>query len=151
MGVHLPFGVNGAIGRLLMEAHGIGKRHVEHAVVAAGEVGERGCERGLLLGRQFVEAADTAAGESSSRTATRHLPNEMEKEGRRQAQYLLDHGRPAQHAADARFALGDDEPLVDPLGRRVGRKRREVVVEHEGVRVVGIARANWWRASTGAR
>ena len=26
--------------------------------------------------------------------ATRHLPNEMEKEGRRQAQYLLDHGRP---------------------------------------------------------
>ena len=50
-------------------------------------------------------------------------------------------GREAQHAADARFALGDDEPLVDPLGRRVGRKRREVVVEHEGVRVVGIARA----------
>jgi len=26
--------------------------------------------------------------------ATRHLPNEMEKEVRRQAQYLLDHGRP---------------------------------------------------------
>ena len=34
MGVHLPFGMNRAVGRLLMKTHRIGERDIEQTVVA---------------------------------------------------------------------------------------------------------------------
>ena len=50
-------------------------------------------------------------------------------------------GREAEHPAEAGLAFGDDEPVLDPLRRRIGLERGEIVVEDEGVFVVGIARA----------
>ena len=61
MRVHLPFGVHRAAGRLLVEAHRIGERHVEQPVVALREFGQRRGERRLLGRVQLVEAADAAA------------------------------------------------------------------------------------------
>ena len=50
-------------------------------------------------------------------------------------------GREAQDPADAGFALGDEEAVLDPLSRSVAAQRGEIVVEHEGVRVVGVLSA----------
>ena len=50
-------------------------------------------------------------------------------------------GRKAENPAEAGFAFRHEEPVLDPLRRRVGMKRGEIVVEHEGVRIVRIARA----------
>ena len=47
----------------------------------------------------------------------------------------------AKDAANAGFAFRDEKPVLDPLRRRIGVKRGEIVVEHEGVRIGGIARA----------
>ena len=50
-------------------------------------------------------------------------------------------GREAENPAEAGFAFRHEKPVLDPLRRRVGVKRGEIVVEHEGVRIVRVARA----------
>ena len=68
--VHLPFGVHGAAGRLLVEAHRIGKGYVEQPVVALREVLQR-CGERLSFGGISVRRSRhcAVAAESSSRTA----------------------------------------------------------------------------------
>ena len=47
----------------------------------------------------------------------------------------------AQNAATSRFAFGDKQTIAFHIGRRVSLQRLKIIVEHEGVRVVGIAGA----------
>ena len=49
--------------------------------------------------------------------------------------------REAEHAAEAGFAFRHEQPVLAPLRRRVRVERGEVVVEHERVPIVRIARA----------
>src|SRR5271166_2363546 len=110
-----------------MEADGIGKRHVEHAVVAADEVGERGCERGLLLGRQFVEAADTAARENH-RLERPDCPERRERDEMR----VLRPGR---------RALGGRSRPRNAKRRAIGPKLRGFLCTRKPRRFAGTA---WW-------
>ncbi len=49
--------------------------------------------------------------------------------------------RKAEHTAASRFAFGDEQAVPFRVGRRVSLQRLKIIVEHERVRVVGIASA----------
>src|SRR6185312_7557935 len=92
MRVHLPFSMHRAIGRLLMEAHRIGKWRVEEAVVKPGQLGQDLSKREPFPRVHLIKSANAAT---------------------RQDHGLERPSRPERHE-HAKIIIGEDHALATP-------------------------------------